>query len=98
MLPIDPNFQANWVAMAFQNHNVRKDHSCNLAIYGTNVGVDFDLCIGDRARFEVCSVDVFDWQGETHQRKALPLCGYDCTYCLGCEVVYPKFVTRVTKP
>ena len=97
-MPIDPNFQANRVAKAFENLKVWQDSASKLGIYGTDVAVDFDLCIGDGACIEVCPTNVFDWQGEGTDRKALPSRERDCIYCFGCEAVCPKFAIRVTKP
>ena len=53
-----------------------KDSSSNLGIYGTDVAVDFDLCIGDGACIEVCPVNVFDWrrqEGSADARARLHL-------------------------
>ena len=97
-MPIDPNFQANRVATTFENLKVWKSKTSNLGIYGTNVAVDFDLCVGDGACIEVCPTNVFDWQGAGEDRKALPSRERDCIYCFGCEAVCPKFAIRVSKP
>jgi NAD-dependent dihydropyrimidine dehydrogenase PreA subunit len=98
-LPIDPDFQVNRRAVAtFETIKVWKDGSSDLGIYGTDVAVDFDLCVGDGACIEVCPVNVFDWQGSGADRKALPVRERDCIYCFGCEAVCPKFAIRVTKP
>ena len=97
-MPIDPDFQANRVATTFENLKVWKNKTSNLGIYGTDVAVDFDLCIGDGACIEVCPTNVFDWQGAGPDRKALPSRERDCIYCFGCEAVCPKFAIRVTKP
>ena len=97
-MPIDPDFQANRVATTFENLKVWKDKASNLGIYGTDVAVDFDLCVGDGACIEVCPTNVFDWQGEGSDRKALPSRERDCIYCFGCEAVCPKFAIRVSKP
>jgi NAD-dependent dihydropyrimidine dehydrogenase PreA subunit len=71
--------------------------SSSLGIYGTDVAVDFDLCIGDGACIEVCPVNVFDWLGSGDSRKVLPRRERDCIYCFGCEAVCPKFAIMVTK-
>jgi NAD-dependent dihydropyrimidine dehydrogenase PreA subunit len=96
-LPIDPNFQANRVPTIYEKLKVWKSTSSNLGIYGTDVAVDFDLCIGDGACIEVCPVNVFDWHGTSDERKAMPAREHDCIYCFGCEAVCPKFAIRVTK-
>ena len=98
-MPIDPDFQINRRAVAtFETVKVWKDGASDLGIYGTDVAVDFDLCVGDGACIEVCPVNVFDWQGSGADRKALPTRERDCIYCFGCEAVCPKFAIRVTKP
>jgi NAD-dependent dihydropyrimidine dehydrogenase PreA subunit len=98
ILPIDPDFQASRTATAYDNLKVWKNDASSLGIYGTDVAVDFDLCVGDGACIEVCPVNVFDWQGSGADRKALPARERDCIYCFGCEAVCPKFAIRVTKP
>jgi NAD-dependent dihydropyrimidine dehydrogenase PreA subunit len=96
-LPIDPSFQANRVPTMYDKLTVWKNTSSALGIYGTDVAVDFDLCIGDGACIEVCPVNVFDWRGAGIDRKAMPARERDCIYCFGCEAVCPKFAIRVTK-
>jgi NAD-dependent dihydropyrimidine dehydrogenase PreA subunit len=96
-LPIDPSFQANRVPITYDKLTIWKNSSSTLGIYGTDVAVDFDLCIGDGACIEVCPVNVFDWHGDGVDRKAMPAREGDCIYCFGCEAVCPKFAIRVTK-
>ena len=97
VLPIDPDFQSNKVAAIYDGLSIWKDASSNQGIYGTNVAVDFDSCVGDGACIEVCPVNVFDWHGAGADRKAIPRRERDCIYCLGCEAVCPKSAIRVTK-
>jgi len=97
-MPIDPNFRMNRVYSTFEKLQIWQDRSSSLGIYGTNVAVDFDLCVGDGACVEVCPVNVFEWQGSGIERKPLPSKESDCIYCLGCEAVCPKFAIRVSKP
>lgn len=100
-MPIDPDFQAHrHVIREHGNLRVWHDDKNNskLGIYGTDVAVDFDLCVGDGACIDVCPVNVFDWHGEGAERKAMPARGRDCIYCFGCEAVCPKFAIRVTAP
>jgi len=82
----------------FEKLQIWRDRFSSLGIYGTNVAVDFDLCVGDGACVEVCPVNVFEWQGSGVERKSLPSKENDCIYCLGCEAVCPKFAIRVSKP
>lgn len=97
MLPIDPNFQAKRFPTTYDTLKVWKNTSSTLGIYGTDVAVDFDSCIGDGACIEVCPVNVFDWHVAGADRKAMPTRERDCIYCFGCEAVCPKFAIRVTK-
>ena len=97
ILPIDPNFQENRFPTTYETLKVWKNASSILGIYGTDVAVDFDSCIGDGACIEVCPVNVFDWYGADVDRKAMPARERDCIYCFGCEAVCPKFAIRVTK-
>lgn len=97
ILPIDPNFQENRFPTTYDKLKVWKNASSTLGIYGTDVAVDFDSCIGDGACIEVCPVNVFDWYGAGADRKAMPARERDCIYCFGCEAVCPKFAIRVTK-
>ena len=97
ILPIDPNFQANSFPTTYDRLKVWKNTSSTLGIYGTDVAVDFDLCIGDGACIEVCPANVFDWHGAGVDRKAIPTRERDCIYCFGCEAVCPKSAIRVTK-
>ncbi|MFL6490699.1 MAG: ferredoxin family protein [Nitrososphaera sp.] len=96
-MPIDPSFQANRVSTTCDKLTIWKNSSSTLGIYGTDVAVDFDLCIGDGACIEVCPVNVFEWYGDGVDRKAMPAREGDCIYCFGCEAVCPKFAIRVTK-
>ncbi len=97
IVPIDPNFQASRYPTTYDALKVWKNVSSTLGIYGTDVAVDFDSCIGDGACIEVCPVNVFDWHGAGAARKAIPARERDCIYCFGCEAVCPKFAIRVTK-
>lgn len=96
-MPIDANFQENRSPSNFEALKVWKDSASVHGIFGTEVAVDFDLCVGDGACIEVCPVNVFEWRGEGPDRKALPSKERDCIYCFGCEAVCPKFAIRITK-
>lgn len=97
-MPIDPDFQYHRTPSTLGGLQVWKDSESDQGIFGTEVAVDFDLCVGDGACIEVCPVNVFEWQGEGIRRKALPSRDRDCIYCFGCEAVCPKFAIRITKP
>ncbi|MGI0013457.1 MAG: 4Fe-4S dicluster domain-containing protein [Nitrososphaera sp.] len=99
VLSIDPNFQTNRTAFISDGElKVWKDSPHCLGICGTEVAVDFDLCVGDGACIEVCPVNVFDWQGSGSNRNALPVRERDCIFCFGCEAVCPKFAIRISPP
>lgn len=99
-MPIDPDFQAHRRAEQYGDLEVWKNGTgSDLGIYGTEVAVDFDLCIGDGACMDVCPVNVFDWHylaDGGSKKKAIPSRERDCIYCFGCEAVCPKFAIRVT--
>ncbi|HEY7733357.1 MAG TPA: ferredoxin family protein [Nitrososphaera sp.] len=95
---IDPDFQSNRTPSEYGNLKIWKEAIGGYGIYGTEVAVDFDLCIGDGACIEVCPVNVFDWYGSGAERKALPERERDCIYCFGCEAVCPKFAIRISRP
>jgi NAD-dependent dihydropyrimidine dehydrogenase PreA subunit len=97
-MPIDANFQMNRSPSNYEGLQVWKDSASVHGIFGTEVAVDFDLCVGDGACIEVCPVNVFEWRGDGPDRKALPSRERDCIFCFGCEAVCPKFAIRITNP
>ena len=97
-MPIDADFQAHRFPSTFGTLQVWKNSNSVQGIFGTEVAVDFDLCVGDGACIEVCPVNVFEWFGEGEERRALPSRERDCIYCFGCEAVCPKSAIRITKP
>lgn len=97
-MPIIPNNpQAGRAPTIHENFKIWRKTPGDVGIYGTDVTVDFDLCIGDGACIEVCPVNVFDWHGTGDDRKAMPARERDCIFCFGCEAVCPKCAIRVTK-
>ena len=97
-MPIDADFRTHRTPTQSEGLQVWSDSESVRGIYGTEVAVDFDLCVGDGACMEVCPVNVFEWQGDGEDRRALPSRERDCIYCFGCEAVCPKFAIRITKP
>ncbi len=73
-----------------------------LGIWGTVVGVDFDLCIADGACIDACPVDVFEWiETPTHpasDKKAIMIREGDCIICRACEEVCPVDAILITDP
>ena len=76
--------------------------SGKLGIWGTVVGVDFDLCIADGACIEACPVDVYEWidtPGHTaSEKKPFMPREPDCIVCLACEEVCPVDAVLITAP
>ena len=80
-----------------------------LGIHGTNVAVDFDLCIATGACISACPVIVFGWnlkpeEGPTSNGSGNDLNEYDksdpfaeksCIYCLACETVCPTSAIKI---
>lgn len=78
-------------------------------IHGTNVAVDFDLCIATGSCINVCPVIVFGWnlksqEGPTSDGSGNNLNEYDksdpfseksCIYCLACETVCPTSAIKI---
>jgi NAD-dependent dihydropyrimidine dehydrogenase PreA subunit len=62
--PIDPDFKSKrQVTGAFQGIKVwgPVDPPGQLGIWGTEVTVDFDICVADGACIEACPVNVYEW-------------------------------------
>mgnify|MGYP001431745227 FL=1 len=73
-----------------------------LGIWGSVVGVDFDLCIADGACVDACPVDVFDWidtpNHPASDKKAIGAREPDCIVCRACEEVCPVDAILITDP
>ena len=67
--------------------------SDKLGIWGTIVGVDFDLCIADGACIDACPVEVFEWLDTpghpASEKKAIMIREEECIICRACESVSP---------
>ena len=76
--------------------------SGKLGIWGTVVGVDFDLCIADGACIESCPVDVYEWIDSpghaASDRKPFMPREPDCIVCRACEEVCPVDAVLITAP
>ena len=70
-----------------------------LGIWGDNVCVDFDICVGDGACIEACPVNVYEWvQTPGHpgsEQKPLMAREKDCIFCLACENVCPPNAIKI---
>jgi NAD-dependent dihydropyrimidine dehydrogenase PreA subunit len=94
--PIDTGFKSKrQVAGKFNGINVwgPLDAPGQLGIWGTNVCVDFDICVADGACIEACPVNVYEWlETPGHpasDKKAFMAREKDCIFCLACENVCP---------
>ena len=67
--------------------------SDKLGIWGTIVGVDFDLCIADGACIDACPVEVFEWIDTpghpASEKKPIMIREEECIICRACESVCP---------
>jgi NAD-dependent dihydropyrimidine dehydrogenase PreA subunit len=70
-----------------------------LGIWGTNVCVDFDICVADGACIEACPVNVYEWlETPGHpasEKKAFMAREKDCIFCLACENVCPPQAIKI---
>jgi NAD-dependent dihydropyrimidine dehydrogenase PreA subunit len=104
-LPIDPDFQKN--RQIVSEHNGHKvwgpvDLPSRQGIHGTNVAVDWDVCVGDGVCIDVCPVSLYDW-GEApghslSEKKSDPARENDCIQCLACEMQCPTQAIKITPP
>ena len=102
-MPIDPDFQKN-------RKQVGKEEDVaiwgpvkppeKLGIRGTNVAVDWDICIGCGTCIEVCPVKLYEWMDTpghpTSEKKAFPARESDCAWCFECEKQCLTKAIRVT--
>jgi NAD-dependent dihydropyrimidine dehydrogenase PreA subunit len=70
-----------------------------LGIWGTNVCLDFDICVADGACIEACPVNVYEWlETPGHpasDKKAFMIREKDCIFCLACENVCPPQAIKI---
>ena len=70
-----------------------------LGIWGTNVCVDFDICVADGACIEACPVNVYEWLDTpghpASEKKAFMAREKDCIFCLACENVCPPQAIKI---
>jgi NAD-dependent dihydropyrimidine dehydrogenase PreA subunit len=104
-MPIDPDFQKNRQIVGEHNgHNVRGpvEPPTKLGIHGTNVAVDWDVCIGDGVCADVCPVSLYDMVDVSghplSNRKADPARAKDCIQCLACEMQCPAAAIKISPP
>jgi NAD-dependent dihydropyrimidine dehydrogenase PreA subunit len=100
--PIDPDFKSKrTVVGTYQGIKVWSpvDPPGRLGIWGSEVTVDFDICIADGACIEACPVNVFEWlETPGHpasDRKPFMIREKDCIFCMACENVCPPQCVKI---
>jgi NAD-dependent dihydropyrimidine dehydrogenase PreA subunit len=100
--PIDPEFKSKrQVTGTYQGIKVWSpiDPPGQLGIWGTEVTVDFDICIADGACIEACPVNVFEWLDTpghpASEKKPFMIREKDCIFCMACENVCPPQCVKI---
>ena len=100
--PIDAEFKTKrQVAGMYQGIKVwgPVDPPGQLGIWGTEVTVDFDICIADGACIEACPVNVFEWLDTpghpASEKKPFMIREKDCIFCMACENVCPPQCVKI---
>ena len=70
-----------------------------LGIWGTEVTVDFDICVADGACIEACPVNVYEWLDTpghpASEKKPFMIREKDCIFCMACENVCPPQCVKI---
>jgi NAD-dependent dihydropyrimidine dehydrogenase PreA subunit len=100
--PIDPDFKSKrQVVGTFQGIKVWGpiDPPGQLGIWGTQVTVDYDICIADGACIEACPVNVYEWldtpEHPGSEKKTFMAREKDCIFCMACENVCPPQCVKI---
>ncbi|MBV9176632.1 MAG: 4Fe-4S binding protein, partial [Nitrososphaeraceae archaeon] len=100
--PIDPSFKSKrQVTGTFQDIKVwgPVDPPGQLGIWGTEVTVDFDICVADGACIEACPVNVYEWLNTpghpASEKKPFMIREKDCIFCMACENVCPPQCVKI---
>jgi NAD-dependent dihydropyrimidine dehydrogenase PreA subunit len=100
--PIDPTFKSKrQVTGSFQGIKVWGpiDPPGQLGIWGTEVTVDFDICVADGACIEACPVNVYEWLDTpghpASEKKPFMIREKDCIFCMACENVCPPQCVKI---
>jgi NAD-dependent dihydropyrimidine dehydrogenase PreA subunit len=100
--PIDPDFKSKrQVTGTYQGIKVWGpiDPPGQVGIWGTEVTVDFDICIADGACIEACPVNVFEWLDTpghpASEKKPFMIREKDCIFCMACENVCPPQCVKI---
>jgi NAD-dependent dihydropyrimidine dehydrogenase PreA subunit len=100
--PIDPEFKSKrQVTGSYQGIKVwgPTDPPGQLGIWGTEVTVDFDICVADGACIEACPVNVYEWLDTpghpASEKKPFMIREKDCIFCMACENVCPPQCVKI---
>ena len=100
--PIDPEFKSKrQVVGSFRGVKVWGpiDPPGQLGIWGTQVTVDYDICIADGACIEACPVNVYEWLDTpghpAAEKKTFMAREKDCIFCMACENVCPPQCIKI---
>jgi NAD-dependent dihydropyrimidine dehydrogenase PreA subunit len=100
--PIDPDFKSKRQAVGtFRGVKVWGpiDPPGQLGIWGTQVTVDYDICIADGACIEACPVNVYEWLDTPghpgSEKKTFMAREKDCIFCMACENVCPPQCVKI---
>jgi NAD-dependent dihydropyrimidine dehydrogenase PreA subunit len=100
--PIDMGFKSKRQPVGkFQGVQVWGPYDApgQLGIWGTDVCVDFDICISDGACIDACPVNVYEWLDTpghpASEKKPFMAREKDCIFCLACENVCPPQAIKI---
>ena len=100
--PIDPEFKTKrQVKGMYQGIKIwgPVDAPGQLGIWGTEVTVDFDICVADGACIEACPVNVYEWLDTpghpASEKKPFMIREKDCIFCMACENVCPPQCVKI---
>jgi NAD-dependent dihydropyrimidine dehydrogenase PreA subunit len=100
--PIDPEFKSKrQVVGTFRGIKVwgPMDPPGQLGVWGTQVTVDYDICIADGACIEACPVNVYEWLDTpghpSSDKKTFMAREKDCIFCMACENVCPPQCVKI---
>ena len=100
--PIDPEFKSTrQVTGSYQGIKVwgPVDAPGQLGIWGTEVTVDYDICVADGACIEACPVNVYEWLDTpghpASEKKPFMIREKDCIFCMACENVCPPQCVKI---
>jgi NAD-dependent dihydropyrimidine dehydrogenase PreA subunit len=100
--PIDSEFKSKrQVTGTYQGIKVWGpiDPPGQLGIWGTEVTVDFDICVADGACIEACPVNVYEWLDTAghpaSEKKPFMIREKDCIFCMACENVCPPQCVKI---